>query len=900
MKAGERIPKPARIGVAALGTVLALAFLLAFLAGARIQAAPLCNAGTGANPRIQAITVTSNLPISDTHPGTGVTKTVYFNNAVPGIITLTFEISGTPTLTLTAGAAFSVSQRIYTLTTSPLTATVVYTIDTGHGSQNHIGYTAINSDGVQTTIAITYLQDITAPTILTPSIVEVSDYLYAVGTRLYYTNTMPLAQNFIVRGYSSDGASGVDRVSFSPAFGESPADVTSGFTPWQSGPYGVDPGTTANGTITATVADQVGNAAVQTYTYALDGTPPESTASAPAYAITSPITITWAATDTQSGVYSTMLWYKKEITGTWTPDQTINASSGAFGFDPPAGDGLYLFSTVAVDNLGNLEAGPTVSETQTVYDTHKPQSEVAWAPQYRNRDPITVTWVATPSLAPLTEVRLWRRFDGGAWTTTTITSAASAGVFTFTPASGDGTYYFATVAQDAYGKSETGPTGNGDATTMYDTVISPTAGLTVTPAVWTNVNTFTVKWDNPADLSGIAGARYSVDVTPAGDLSGTLRSTPGITTLTNLTAPVEGENTVWVWLEDNAGNVDYTTAQTVALRYDTSITAPVNLTATPAAWTNVNTFTVTWDNPDDLSGIAGARYSVDVTPAGNLGGTLRATPGITTLTSLTVTTEGTHPVWVWLEDSAGNVDHTTAQTVSLRYDATPPTTVTITAPEHISATQFLVSWSAQDATSGVATYTVAYSGTAYTSWQDWLTNTTATSETFTALATDTDYIFRVTAYDRAGNSAEGMATTHVGPFRIYLPLTMRGWVWWYQYDIYEPNDTPAQAWGALKADVVYEAYIWDATDKEDYYHFTPSTDTAVHIELTDIPSDCDYDLYVYYYDGQYQLVALSNQSGNVSENVTFIPVAEWKYYVRVYPYSGFNSQQPYRLTATYQ
>ena len=83
MKAGERIPKPARIGVAALGTVLALAFLLAFLAGARIQAAPLCNAGTGANPRIQAITVTSNLPISDTHPGTGVTKTVYFNNAVP-------------------------------------------------------------------------------------------------------------------------------------------------------------------------------------------------------------------------------------------------------------------------------------------------------------------------------------------------------------------------------------------------------------------------------------------------------------------------------------------------------------------------------------------------------------------------------------------------------------------------------------------------------------------------------------------------------------------------------------------------------------------------------------------------------------------------------------------------
>ena len=754
---------------------LALAFLLAFLAGAHTQAAPLRNAIADADPHIQAITVTSNIPISDTRPGEGITKTVYFNNAVPGVITLTFEISGTPTLTLTAGAAFGVLEQVFTSSTPPWRPVVTYSVGTGSGDYAGVAYTAINTGGVQTTIAITYLQDITAPTILTPSIVEVSDYLYAVGTCLYYTNTMSLPKNFAVRGYSSDGASGVNRVSFSPAFGDSPADVTSGFHPWQSGSYGIDPGETVSGLVTATVADQVGNTAIQTYTYALDGTPPESTVSAPAYAITSPITITWAATDTQSGVSATTLWYKKTVTDAWTFYQTIYAGSGAFDFDPPAGDGLYLFSTVAADNLGNLEAGPTVSETQTVYDTHEPQSEVTWAPQYRNRDPITVTWVATPSLAPLTEVRLWYRFDSGTWTTTTNANDVPSGVFTFTPASGDGAYYFTTVAQDAYGKSEAKPTGDGDRTTMYDTVISPTAGLTVTPAAWTNVNAFTVTWDNPADLSGIAGVRYSVDVTPTGDVSGTLRATPGITTLTNLTVTAEGEHTVWVWLVDNATNVNYTTAQTVALRYDTSITAPVNLTVTPAAWTNANTFTVKWDNPADLSGIAGVRYSVDVTPAGDLSGTLRATPGITTLTSLTVTAEGTHTVWIWLEDSAGNVDHTTAQTASLRYDATPPTTVTITAPEHISATQFLVSWSAQDATSGVATYTIAYSGTADTAWQAWLTNTTATSGTSPALAPDTDYIFRVTAYDRAGNSDWRETTTHVGAFYIYLPLVVRNY-----------------------------------------------------------------------------------------------------------------------------
>lgn len=523
--------------------------------------------------------------------------------------------------------------------------------------------------------------DLTAPNIWSPSVVEASDHLYAVGTHLYYTNTMPLAQTFAVRGHSSDGLSGVDRVSFSPAFGESPADDTLGFTPWQSGSpnYEVDPGATASGFITATVYDKAGNTAVQTYTYALDGTPPESTASAPAYATSSPIPVTWVATDTQSGVYSTTLWYMKEVTGTWTPTLTINAGSGTFNFYPPDADGLYLFATIAADNLQNLEAGPTVSETQTVYDTKVPQSEVTWAPQYRNTSPITMTWVATPSLGPLTEVRLWYRFDGGTWTTTTITRAASSGVFTFTRAtdgSDDGTYGFATVAKDAFGKSEAEPPVIADETTVYDTIISPTIGLTGTPAVWTNTNAFTVTWDNPVDLSGIVGAYYKLDTAPRG--------------------------------------------------------------------------------PHDGTWVAGA--------------------DLEQITGIAVTGEGTHTIYVWLRDAAGNLNHTHRRTTTLRYDGTPPTSVIITAPKHISATQFLVSWSAEDGTSGIASYTVEYSGTAYTAWQKWLTNTTKLSDTFPVPETETDYVFRVTAYDRAGNSAQDETATHVGISRVYIPMVVRNYV----------------------------------------------------------------------------------------------------------------------------
>jgi hypothetical protein len=235
-------------------------------------------------------------------------------------------------------------------------------------------------------------------------------------------------------------------------------------------------------------------------------------------------------------------------------------------------------------------------------------------------------------------------------------------------------------------------------------------------------------------------------------------------------------------------------------------------------------------------------------------------------------------------------------------DITPPRDVTITAPEHISATQVPVSWSADDATSGIASYTVEYSSTADTAWQGWLPEVTFTEEEFTAPATETDYIFRVTAFDRVGNSAQNTATTRVGAFRVYLPLTMRQLVWWHQYDIYEPNDSPGQAYGPLTSGQVYEAYIWDATDPDDYYYLTPSTTDAVQITLSHIPANCNYDLYVYYYDydaGRWQRETDSSEPGNATESATFTPVAGWTYYIRVYRRSGFSSQQTYYLVVTY-
>ena len=248
-----------------------LALSLAFITGARIQAAPSRSA-SDTDPYIRSITITADLPISDTHPGAGITKTVYFNNGAAGVITLTFEISGTPALTLTAGAAFDEPERVYTASITQPTFAITYSVATTHVTQPGILYTATNTSSVQTTVSITYVRDVTAPTTFSPSIAEDSLYICAIGTALYYTNTMSAAQAFEVQGRSTDALAGLHRAAFSHAFGSTPGDDLSPAS--FAGIYNIPAGSTEGGVITATVHDWVNNTAVQTYTYDLDGAPP--------------------------------------------------------------------------------------------------------------------------------------------------------------------------------------------------------------------------------------------------------------------------------------------------------------------------------------------------------------------------------------------------------------------------------------------------------------------------------------------------------------------------------------------------------------------------------------------------------------------------------------------------
>ena len=104
--------------------------------------------------------------------------------------------------------------------------------------------------------------------------------------------------------------------------------------------------------------------------------PVPGTATAPAHANTSPVTISYAgAADTGgSGIKTVGLWVKYGVTGTWVDTGlTATGASGSFSYIADLGDGQYRFALKAADNAGNLSIDPSVAgDTLMVYDTSKP------------------------------------------------------------------------------------------------------------------------------------------------------------------------------------------------------------------------------------------------------------------------------------------------------------------------------------------------------------------------------------------------------------------------------------------------------------------------------------------------------------------------------------------------
>jgi hypothetical protein len=216
--------------------------------------------------------------------------------------------------------------------------------------------------------------DTAQPVVNASPIQENSPYLYVTGTTLYYSNKMISAQSFTLSGTASDPnpgtGSGLNRATFSPAFGDNPPDVLTPAT-W-SGVYDVVSTDTGNGTITVTISDHAGNTTSKTFSYVRDVISPSVSVHASYNQDQHSFEVYWGgSTDTGAGIANYVVEYCLgnqdadcgEESGSWIPwlnNLPSTTTGSTFGPSNPASldpDKIYRFRVTAADRVGNVGYG---------------------------------------------------------------------------------------------------------------------------------------------------------------------------------------------------------------------------------------------------------------------------------------------------------------------------------------------------------------------------------------------------------------------------------------------------------------------------------------------------------------------------------------------------------------
>ena len=189
-------------------------------------------------------------------------------------------------------------------------------------------------------------------------------------------------------------------------------------------------------------------------------------------------------------------------------------------------------------------------------------------------------------------------------------------------------------------------TANDTVIYRIEDVIAPAAvsGLAISPNVWTSVNDFTLTWSNPPEHSGVAGAHYSINGSDDTYITG-----QNITTLTSLALPANDASTFDIWLEDNAGNDDGGTVQSIVAKWDDTPPTVFDVTAPLQAWYNTLFLRFEWEASSDAT--AGLQYyELDV----NEGSIYQQHPDSTGFDFPDGFAAGTHTWTISAFDSSGN------------------------------------------------------------------------------------------------------------------------------------------------------------------------------------------------------------------------------------------------------
>lgn len=188
--------------------------------------------------------------------------------------------------------------------------------------------------------------------------------------------------------------------------------------------------------------------------------------------------------------------------------------------------------------------------------------------------------------------------------------------------------------------------------------------MSVSPKKWTNRDNFDVSWKNPEGASPIVGAYYKLDDPPTGPQDGTyVPQNPRKPTgkIKDIEVHLPGNHRIFIWLKDQDGGSSHRNRAVDRLKFDdTAPEAPVDLTVSPNGWVVEDNFTVSWTIPDTggMAPVVGAYYKLDALPDGPEDGSyvpISDGDAQVALFGIAVKTPGDHPIYVWLEDRAGNI-----------------------------------------------------------------------------------------------------------------------------------------------------------------------------------------------------------------------------------------------------
>lgn len=305
---------------------------------------------------------------------------------------------------------------------------------------------------------------------------------------------------------------------------------------------------------------------------------------------------------------------------------------------------------------------------------------------------------------------------------------AGARISEFSDALGTGNYIyeFLEIYNDADG-------GTADTTPPAATITAPAAGSNVSGSVSIGVSA--------TDDTGVTSVAFFVD----GTVAATLTAAPW-QLLWDTTAVANGAHTIGATAYDAAGNAG--AAPSISVTVDNDLTPPVVSVTAPASGANVSGTVSVTASATDAGGIASVAFLLD----GVVQSTDATAPYAWNWDTLTAT-NGAHTLAARATDAAGNAATSTAVSVTVSNDVTPPA-VSITAPASGAtvAGTVNVTASATDA-SGIASVAFLLNGvvqsTDTTAPYAWSWNSTTVA--------DGTYTLEARATDAVGNAATSTA-----------------------------------------------------------------------------------------------------------------------------------------------